>query len=300
MNLERPERRGRGRFAPSPTGELHFGSIVAAVASYLDARSRGDEWLVRIDDLDSPRIAPGALTSILRELERLGLRWDGEIVYQSERTELYSAALETLRARNLCFPCACSRREVGGRVYPGTCREGVPPGRKARSVRMRAGAGSIVMEDLVQGTCRRDLDKDIGDFIVFRADGVFAYHLATAFDDTEHGITRVVRGADLLLSTLPQVYLQDHLSRHRPQYAHVPVATNQHGKKLSKHTRVPPTRLQPASVVACDTLRFLGHPPPPKLVGAPPEELWSWAIGEWKLDSVPRVAARISPDGAVQ
>ena len=297
MNLERPERRGRGRFAPSPTGELHFGSIIAAVASYLDARSRGDEWLVRIDDLDSPRIAPGAVTSILRELERLGLRWDGEIVYQSERTELYSAALETLRAQDLCFPCACTRREVGGRVYPGTCREGVPPGRTSRSVRVRAGAGSIVMEDLVQGTCRRDLDKDMGDFIVLRADGVFAYHLATAFDDTEHGITRVVRGADLLLSTLPQVYLQDHLSRHRPEYAHIPVATNQQGKKLSKHTRAPPTRLRPASSVAFDALRFLAHPPPAELTGAPPKDLWTWALDEWSLQRVPRVANRISLNG---
>ena len=288
---------GRGRFAPSPTGELHFGSIVAAVASFLDARSRGDEWMVRIDDLDAPRIASGAIAAILRELERLGLHWDGEIVYQSARTGLYAAALEALQAGGHCFPCACTRREVGGRVYPGTCRDGVPAGREARSVRVRSGTGSIGIEDLVQGSCRQDLERDIGDFIVHRADGVFAYHLATAFDDTEQEITRVVRGADLLRSTLPQVFVQDLLSRRRPEYAHLPVATNRHGEKLGKRTRAPPTRLRPASLVACDALRFLAHPAPAELVGAPPEELWSWAIGEWELARVPRVAARVSPDG---
>ena len=288
---------GRGRFAPSPTGELHFGSIVAAVASFLDARSRGDEWLVRIDDIDAPRIASGAIAAILRELERLGLHWDGEIVYQSARTELYAEALEALRAGGHCFPCACTRREVGGRVYPGTCREGVPAGRTARSVRVRAGTGTIGIEDLVQGSCRKDLERDIGDFIVHRADGVFAYHLATAFDDTEQEVTRVVRGADLLLSTLRQIFVQDLLSRRRPEYAHVPVATNRRGEKLGKRTRAPPTRLRPASLVACDALRFLAHPPPAELGRAPPEELWSWALGEWKLARVPRVAARVSPEG---
>ena len=291
---------GRGRFAPSPTGELHFGSIVAAVASFLDARSRGDEWLVRIDDIDAPRVASGAIAAILRELERLGLHWDGEIVHQSARTGLYTAALEALQAGGHCFPCACTRREVGGRVYPGTCRNGVPAGRKARSIRVRAEGGTIGMEDLVQGSCRQHLERDIGDFIVHRADGVFAYHLATAFDDTEQEITRVVRGADLLLSTLRQVFVQDLLSRRRPEYAHVPVATNRHGEKLGKRTRAPPTRLRPASLVACDALRFLAHPPPAELAGAPPEELWSWAIGEWELARVPRVAARGSPDGEIE
>ena len=286
---------GRGRFAPSPTGDLHFGSIVAGVASYLDARSRGDEWLVRIDDLDTPRNLPGASASILRELERLALRWDGEVVYQSARTERYASALATLRARDLCFPCACTRREVGRRVYPGTCRGGVPPGREARSVRVRGGEGSIAVRDLVQGVCRRDLTGDIGDFIVFRADGIFAYHLATALDDAEQGITRVVRGADLLLSTLPQVYLQGILSLRRPDYAHVPVATNRQGEKLGKRTRAPPTRVRRASSVAGAALRFLAHPPPPELVGAPPEELWAWALGEWKLERVPRLAQRAEP-----
>ena len=164
--------------------------------------------------------------------------------------------------RDLCFPCACTRREVGGRVYPGICRDGVPSGRTARSVRVRVGAGSTEIEDLVQGGCRQDLERDIGDFIVHRSDGVFAYHLATAFDDTEQEITRVVRGADLLLSTLRQVFVQDLLSRPRPEYAHVPVATNRQGEKLSKHTAAPPTRLRPASVVICDALRFLHHSSP--------------------------------------
>ena len=251
---------------------------------------------MRIDDLDTPRISPGAGASILRELERLQLNWDGEVVYQSARTERYAAALEELRSRDLSFPCACTRRQVGGRVYPGTCREGVPPGRKARSVRVRAGVGSIGFEDLVQGACRQCLERDIGDFIVHRADGVFGYHLATAFDDTAQGISRVVRGADLLLSTLPQIYLQDLLSRERPEYAHVPVATNRSGAKLSKHIRASPTRLRPASSVIFDALCFLAHSPPASLEGAPPGEVWTWALEEWSLERVPRVATRDAPD----
>ena len=234
MDARPPRPRGRGRFAPSPTGELHFGSVVAAVASFLDARSRGDEWLVRIDDVDAPRVAPGAGAAILRELERLELAWDGEVVHQSARLGRYEAALEALRARDLCFPCACTRREVAGRIYPGTCRSGVPPGRRARSVRVRAGDGWREVEDLVQGTCRRDLSAEIGDFIVYRADGIFAYHLATALDDAEQGITRVVRGADLLFATLHQVHLQDLLALNRPEYGHVPVATSRGGKKAQQ------------------------------------------------------------------
>ena len=285
---------GRGRFAPSPTGELHFGSIVAAVASFLDARSRGDEWLVRIDDIDARRVAPGASAAIVHELERLGLHWDGDIVHQSARTDLYAAALEALQCGGHCFPCACTRREVGGRVYPGTCRHGVPAGKTARSVRVRGGRRIDRDRGPRAGTLPAGPRSGYRDFLVYRADGVFAYHLATAFDDTEQGITHVVRGADLLISTLPQVYLQDLLSRRRPEYAHVPVATNRKGEKLGKRTRAPPTRLRPASLVAWDALRFLAHSPPTELVGAPPEELWSWAIGEWDLARVPRVAARMT------
>ena len=284
-----------GRFAPSPTGELHFGSIVAAAASFLDARAGNGKWLLRIDDLDPPRNVAGAIPAILRELERLALHWDGAITYQSMRTACYAEALAALRTRDLSFPCACTRREVGGRVYPGTCRRGVPPGRRARSVRVRAGGGAIGIEDLVQGPCRQDLDREIGDFIVYRADGVFAYHLAAAVDDTEQGITRVVRGADLLLSTLRQVYLQDLLGRRRPEYAHVPVAANRRGAKLGKQSRAPPTRLRPASNVVRDALVFLAHPPPAELAGAPPEALWSWALREWSLARVPRVASRVPP-----
>ena len=292
-----PNSRGRGRFAPSPSGELHFGSVVAAVASYLDARSRDDEWLVRIDDIDTPRVAPGASAAILRELERLELGWDGEIVHQSGRLERYAAALEALRAQGMCFPCACTRREVAGRVYPGTCRDGVPPGRRARSVRVRACGGACEVEDLVQGTCRQALGDEIGDFIVYRSDAVFAYHLATAVDDAEQCITRVVRGADLLFATLRQVYLHDLLGLRRPEYGHVPVAATRHGKKLSKQTRAAPTGARPASDVARDALTFLGHAPPRSLAGAPPSELWSWARAEWSLQRVPRVASRPSPAG---
>ena len=297
MDGRPPKARGRGRFAPSPTGELHFGSLVAAVASFLDARSRGDEWLVRIDDVDTPRVVPGAGAAILRELERLELPWDGEVVHQSARSGRYEAALQALRERNLCFPCACTRREVAGRIYPGTCRAGVPAGRRARSVRVRAGNGACEVEDLVQGRFRKDLATEVGDFIVYRADGIFAYHLATALDDAEQGITRVVRGADLLFATLHQVHLQELLGLRRPEYGHVPVATRRGGKKLSKQTRAAPTSARPAPDVARAALTFLGHVPPRDLAGAPPSEMWSWARGEWSLERVPRAASRPSPAG---
>ena len=288
--------RCRGRFAPSPTGPLHFGSVVAALASFLEARARGGEWLVRVDDLDAARRVAGAAGAILRELDRLGLHWDGAAIRQSARGKRYAAALERLRSRGYTFPCARTRREVASRVYPGTCRNGVPPGRRARSIRVRTDAGVISIEDRVQGPYRQDLRREVGDFIVHRADGVVAYHFATALDDAEQGITCVVRGADLLASTPRQAYLQDLLGHRRPEYAHVPVVTDRHGDKLGKQTRAPPTHLRPAAEVLGDALRFLAHPPPPGMAGAPPRELLAWAIAGWSLARVPRVASRGGPE----
>ena len=233
-----------GRFAPSPTGPLHFGSLVAALASWLDARAARGRWLVRIEDLDRPREAPGSATDILRTLERLGLFWDGEVLYQSRRREHYAAALRRLAPQ--CYACGCTRREIadsslalaadGARIYPGSCRAGLAAGRSARAVRVRTEAAPIEFIDRVQGPQRQSLERDVGDFVLLRADGQFAYQLAVVVDDALQGVTDVVRGADLLGSTARQIHLQRLLGIPTPRYLHVPVALSAAGGKLSKQT----------------------------------------------------------------
>ena len=236
-----------GRFAPSPSGPLHFGSLVAALASWLDARAARGRWLVRIEDLDAPRTQPGAADEILRTLDRLGLHWDGEVLYQSRRTDLYRDALERLRHQT--YWCSCSRREIadsslglaadGAQIYPGTCRGGAAPGKKPRALRVRA-AGALEFVDRVQGRQAQILERDVGDFVLARADGQFAYQLAVVVDDAAQGITDVVRGADLLDSTPRQIYLQQLLGYPTPRYLHVPAAVNAAGEKLSKQTGASP------------------------------------------------------------
>lgn len=236
-----------GRFAPSPTGPLHFGSLVAALASWLDARAAGGRWLVRIEDLDPPREQPGAADDILRTLERLGLYWDGEVIFQRSRTALYQKSLENLR--EFTYWCGCTRREVadsslglaadGAQIYPGTCRNGLPPGRPPRALRLKV-SGSIDFLDRVQGPQRQNLENDVGDFVLLRADGQFAYQLAVVVDDAEQGVTDVVRGADLLGSTARQIFLQRRLGLATPRYLHVPAALDAAGEKLSKQTGAGP------------------------------------------------------------
>lgn len=296
--------RYRGRFAPSPTGPLHFGSLVAAVGSFLDARARGGVWLVRMEDLDPPRVAPGAADSILRALQACGLEWDGAVVHQSARSEAYHGALHRLRQAGLVYPCACSRREIAdsalvgalvgaligvdGPIYPGTCRGGLPAGRKARALRVSTLGVAADFEDAVQGRVTHDLERESGDFVLYRADEVYAYQLAVVVDDAEQGITDVVRGADLLGSTPRQIYLQRLLGLARPRYAHLPVAVDAAGEKLSKQTHAAPlddARPLPALVAA---LAFLGQEPPPALARGTLKEYWDWAIKNWKLDRVPR------------
>jgi glutamyl-Q tRNA(Asp) synthetase len=223
----------RGRFAPSPTGPLHFGSLVAALGSYLDARAHGGEWLVRMEDLDTPRVVPGAADDILRTLERFGLQWDGPVLYQSSRIEAYEAALENLRARGLVFPCICSRKDVGER-YPGTCRKGAKPGRT--SWRFQAGPATVAFVDRRLGTQSQNVEEYVGDFVLKRADGVFTYQMAVVVDDAFQGITHVVRGEDLLDSTPRQILLQRALGYPQPDYLHLPVVLNEAGQKLSKQT----------------------------------------------------------------
>jgi glutamyl-Q tRNA(Asp) synthetase len=230
-----------GRFAPSPTGPLHFGSLVAALASYMEARSANGKWLLRMEDLDKPREQRGAADAILGALDALGLHWDGAVEYQSRRTGLYRDALALLEAHT--YPCGCTRNEIadsalaidGARVYGGNCRNGLPPGKTARATRIRA-QGEIRFADRVQGPQAQQLESDVGDFVLRRADGQFAYQLAVVVDDAAQGVTDVVRGADLLDSTARQIYLQRLLGHPTPRYLHVPVAVNAAGEKLSKQT----------------------------------------------------------------
>jgi len=284
----------RGRFAPSPTGPLHFGSLIAAVGSFLEARSRGGEWLVRIEDIDGPRAVPGAADDILRDLDRYGLHWDGIPTWQSARTELYREALTRLRDAGWTFPCGCSRRDYVG-VYPGTCRERLRPGRRARTRRLRVDDATVVVHDEVQGEFRQNLASAVGDFVLRRADGIFAYHLAVVVDDAEQGITHVVRGADLLDSTPRQMRLQHCAGLTTPAYAHLPVAVNAAGQKLSKQTYAEPLAGKPPVAMLLDALDFLGQEPDPALRDAELDEVWAWASASWRLAKVPRRRARFWP-----
>jgi glutamyl-Q tRNA(Asp) synthetase len=239
-----------GRFAPSPTGPLHFGSLVAALASWLDARAAGGRWLVRIEDLDVPRADPAAADSILRTLEQFRLTWDGPVEYQSLRTAAYETALNRLSSQT--YWCACTRREIadsslglatdGAQIYPGTCRAGLPGGKAPRGLRVRTTKDVIVFDDRVQGSQRQRLDVEVGDFVLARPGNRFAYQLAVVVDDAAQGVTDVVRGADLIDSTARQIHLQRLLGYPTPRYLHVPAAVNAAGEKLSKQTSAAPVR----------------------------------------------------------
>jgi glutamyl-Q tRNA(Asp) synthetase len=257
-----------GRFAPSPTGPLHFGSLVAALASWLDARAACGRWLVRVEDLDEPRVQPGAAREILRALRQLGLDWDDEVTHQSSRTARYEEALQRLGAHT--YWCGCTRKEIadsslglaadGAAIYPGTCRRGLPPDKPARALRLKVDDSKIVFVDRVQGRREQVLSRDVGDFVLYRADGQFAYQLAVVVDDAAQGITDVVRGADLIDSTARQIFLQRLLGLPTPRYLHVPVAVNAAGEKLSKQTGAEPLDLSRAEREVRRALAFLGHP----------------------------------------
>jgi glutamyl-Q tRNA(Asp) synthetase len=288
----------RGRFAPSPTGPLHFGSLVAAVGSYLDARSAGGQWLLRMEDLDAPRCRPEWADDILRTLAAFGFEWDGAVTYQSQRTKFYREALLVLQERQLVYPCACSRREIAdssvrgieGPVYPGTCRARLFADGAARALRLRTENAFISLTDAIQGSLTQDVANAVGDFVVQRADGVATYQLAVVVDDAAQQISRVVRGADLLHSTPRQIYLQRLLKLPTPHYAHLPVAVNKAAEKLSKQTLAGPVdRRNPVPALAA-AFAFLGHRPPREADAI--SSLWQWGLLKWKIANVPHLATR--------
>jgi glutamyl-Q tRNA(Asp) synthetase len=286
----------RGRFAPTPSGPLHFGSLVAALGSYLEARVHGGEWHLRVDDLDPPRVMPGAADAIMRCLEQLGFEWDGPVIYQSGRTAAYHAALHRLHQRGLVYPCACSRKEIAeqatigveGPVYPGTCRKSMPRDREARALRLLTLGARVEFDDAVLGHQSRDLEHEAGDFVLYRMDQVFSFHLASAVDDTDLGMTDIVRGADLLESSARQIHVLQLLGLRVPRYAHLPVAVNAQGEKLSKQTHAEPIDARNPSPVLVRALRFLGQSPPRELRRENVRVLWDWATTNWRLEGVPK------------
>ena len=283
-----------GRFAPSPTGPLHLGSLMAAVGSYLEAHIHGGRWLLRMEDLDPPREMPGAADGILMDLESLGFQWHGPVLYQSHRLDAYEEALGRLQQTGHLFPCACTRSEIAdsavtgieGPVYPGTCRQGLPAGKLARALRVRAESGDLGFEDLLQGPIHQDLARDIGDFVVRRADGCHAYQLAVVVDDAWQGVTHVVRGSDLLLSTPRQLHLQKLLGYPRLVYMHLPVLVNAAGEKLSKQTHAAPLNLSRPASALWQALYHLQQSPPQSLKHSSIDDVWAWAREHWQTDAL--------------
>lgn len=286
----------RGRFAPSPTGPMHLGTLIAALASYLQARKQQGEWLLRIEDVDTTRSVKGAADSMLRTLDRFGFEWQGEVVYQSKRNDYYAAALEALMSDNLVYPCTCSRKKLAQgtiqgiphTIYPGTCRHRKLPLQEQHALRLKVDASIIAFDDRVMGRFQQQLDSECGDFVIRRRDGLFAYQLAVVADDALQGITEVVRGADLLDSTPRQIYLQQQLGYDQPAYLHLPLVVDEHDMKLGKSTggaALDDSHPEPSLVTA---LKHLGLQAPADLSRSDNRTFWQWAIENWDISSIPR------------
>lgn len=270
-----------GRFAPSPTGPLHFGSLIAAVASYLEARSRGGQWLLRVEDIDPPREQPGATRAILNALEAYGFEWDGGVSYQSDSRPQHDDAIAALVKGGLAYPCGCSRRQLG-RVYPGTCRTGTTA--RDTALRVRTNDDPIRYVDRLQGTQMQRLESACGDFIVLRKDGLIAYQLAVVVDDHLQGVTEIVRGIDLIESTPRQIHLQQLLGYSTPVYAHIPVAINSRNQKLSKSYGAHEILLDRAAETLLTALQVLGQRPDDDLAAGSLADIWGWALAHWDMD----------------
>ncbi len=298
----------RGRFAPTPSGPLHFGSLTTAVASYLQAKSQQGEWLVRIDDVDPPRIAEGAIDSILQCLEKYGLIWDGSVFYQSKRNSAYQTALDSLIELDLLYPCACSRKDIlevttpinvkvnathrsanNPSVYPGICRNGVQQGKKANTLRIKTDNSLIEFNDLFFGKSIQNVQTEVGDFLIQRVGGYFAYHLAVAVDDDFQGITEIIRGRDLMDSTHRQIYLQKLLKLNTPRYGHLPLVIDENGYKMSKqnYNEIDVLNSEPVDTLH-KALLFLGQHPPSEILDGDLSSLWKWAITHWQPKNIPK------------
>ena len=278
-----------GRFAPSPTGDLHFGSLVSAVGSYLEAKTVGGDWLLRIEDLDPPREVANSASRIISDLQNLGMQPDGQVLYQSSRFDAYQVHVNRLLEAELAYPCACTRKDLPpSGIYPGTCRDGISGGKEPRAVRFRVTDKIYEFTDKVQGRITESPAHSIGDFIIHRADGLYAYQLAVVVDDDFQGITQVVRGADLLDSTCRQLCLQEALGLKSPGYMHLPLALCPDGRKLSKRVQADPVKHQDPAFAVAAALVFLGQQPPAGLALSP---LWDWALGQWNSELVPRQKA---------
>jgi glutamyl-Q tRNA(Asp) synthetase len=278
-----------GRFAPTPSGYLHFGSLVAALASYLDARAVNGRWLLRMEDLDPPREVAGAQQGILSTLESYGFDWDGELVRQSTRHAEYAALVDALLERGLAYACICSRKQLEGYqgIYPGFCREAGHP-RTHAAIRLRVPEQSYGFTDRVQGPYSQQLGREVGDFVIQRRDGLYAYQLAVVLDDAWQGVTDIVRGADLLDSTPRQLYLQELLGLAQPRYLHVPLIIQPDGHKLGKSYRSPPLPADQATPLLIRALRTLGQPVPEGATYGQPRELLRWASQHWDAERIPR------------
>lgn len=302
MHPEAPPPEYIGRFAPSPTGPLHFGSLLAATASYLDARAHRGKWLLRIEDIDPPRAQPGATRAIIRTLEAYGFEWQGEIYYQSHRLEAHRSLVNSLVDAGRAYPCSCSRLDLAGSprgplgiIYPGYCRDGSRGPETA--IRLRTDNQPIVFDDRLQGRQRVKLETTSGDFVVLRRDGLIAYQLAVVADDFDQGITDVVRGIDLLDSTPRQIHLQHAFEYATPRYAHIPVIQDAAGLKLGKSTHAPAVPVENVRPTLVATLATLAQQPPADLVSSDLESIWSWAIDHWTIEALAGRTAAAAPAG---
>lgn len=287
----------RGRFAPSPTGSLHLGSLTTAIASYLEAKAHKGEWLLRIEDIDPRRRVREAVSDILHTLEAHGLYWDGSVSFQANRSVAYSQATQQLLDCKMAYPCGCSRRnriigDSGQSIYPGTCRNGLPPGKRARTIRVRTHNEPIRFTDGLRGFCEQRLESNVGDFVIRRAEGFYAYQLAVVVDDAEQKITHVLRGADLLDSTPRQIHLQGCLNYNSPQYTHIPIVVDESGGKLNKSSGAPVLSGNKTGNNLWCALKLLDQNPPRSLYRAAPKTIWEWAHENWSLGNIEKSSTR--------
>lgn len=279
-----------GRFAPTPSGPMHFGSLVAAGASYLDAKFNGGLWLVRVDDLDTPRVVPGAAEQILNQLMDYGFTWDQKVVYQAERTDRYQAALDQLYSKGLVYACSCSRKQIQTRcqstIYDGYCRSKSLASGMNQAERFLVPDQRLVFQDMFQGQQTFDTRSQLGDFILKRSDGFFAYHLACALDDLEQGVTHVIRGFDLIQSTFAQRLLSNALANKTLKYGHHPLVVNDQNIKFSKSAASPAITKQKVKENLVLMLEFLNQSPPKYLNEAEVDDILQWGIAHWDRKKV--------------